>query len=147
MGHTFTKHHFHIVFSTKGRKKLISRQIQPQLWSYMIGICRNVGILGLVIGEIEDHVHLLLELKPDMMVAKAVNLLKSNSSRWMAQQGIKFAWQEGYSSFAVSASNVPAVKKYVLNQESHHRKMSFENELLILLRRHGIAVDPKEVFD
>jgi hypothetical protein len=82
-----------------------------------------------------------------MIVPKAVNLLKSNSSRWMKQQGIKFAWQEGYSSFAVSASNIPAVKQYVLNQESRHRRMSFEDELLILLRKHGIDFDPKGVFD
>lgn len=147
MAHTFTKHHFHIVFSTKGRQKLITKQTQPQLWSYMIGICNNVDIVGLAIGGIEDHVHALVELPPSMTVPKAVNLLKSNSSRWMGRQGIKFTWQEGYSSFAVSASNIPAVKRYVLNQEAHHRKMSFEDELLILLRKHGIAFDPKEVLD
>ena len=147
MSHTFSKHHFHIVFSTKGRQKLISKQLQSQLWSYMIGICRNVGIVGLAIGGIEDHVHALVELQPNMTVPKAVNLLKSNSSRWMRQQEVKFAWQEGYSSFAVSASSVPAVKRYVLNQEAHHRKMSFEDELLLLLRKHGVAFNVKEVFD
>jgi putative transposase len=147
MAHTFTKHHFDIVFSTKRRRKLISKQIQPQLWSYMVGICRNVGIIGIAIGGIEDHVHALVELQPNMTVAKAVNLLKSNSSRWMGQQGVRFAWQEGYSSFAVSASKVATVKKYVLNQEAHHRKRNFEDELLTLLRKHGIAFDPKEVFD
>lgn len=147
MPHTFTKHHFHIVFSTKGRRKLIAKSIQPQLWSYTVGICRNVGIVALAVGGIEDHIHLLVELQPNMAVAKAVNLLKSNSSRWMGQQGAQFAWQEGYSSFAVSASNIPVVKKYVLNQEAHHRKISFQDELLILLRKHGVAFDSKEVFD
>ena len=147
MAHTFSKHHFHIVFSTKGRRKLISKQVRSQLWSYMIGICRNVGIIGLAIGGVEDHVHALVELPPSMTVPKAVNLLKSNSSRWMNQQGIEFAWQEGYSSFAVSASNIPAVKRYVLNQETHHRRMSFEDELLALLRKHGIEFNPKEVSD
>jgi REP element-mobilizing transposase RayT len=105
-----------------------------------------VNIVGLAIGGMEDHVHALVELPPSMSVSRAVNLLKSNSSRWMNQQGIKFAWQEGFSSFAVSASNVPAVKKYILNQEIHHRKMSFEDELLVLLRKHGIDFDPKHVF-
>ncbi len=147
MAHTFTKHHFHIVFSTKRRQRLITKEIRPKLWSYMVGICRNVGIAGLAIGGIEDHVHALVELRPNMTVPKAVNLLKSNSTRWVRQQGIKFAWQEGYSSFAVSASNIPAVKRYVLNQEARHRKMTFEDELLILLRKHGIAFDPKDVFD
>lgn len=147
MSHTFTKHHFHIVFSTKKRQKLIAKAIRPQLWSYMVGICRNTGILALAIGGIEDHVHLLVELKPDMTVVKAVNLLKSNSSSWMKQQENKFSWQEGYASFSVSASNIPAVKRYVLNQESHHRKMTYEDELLTLLRKHGIEFDPKEIFD
>ena len=147
MSHTFTKHHFHIVFSTQKRQKLIAKAIRPQLWSYMAGICRNTGVLALAIGGIEDHVHLLVELKPDMTVAKAVNLLKSNSSSWMKQQENKFSWQEGYASFSVSASNIPAVKRYVLNQESHHRKMTYEDELLTLLRKHGIEFDPKEIFD
>ena len=147
MSHTFTKHHFHIVFSTQKSQKLIAKAIRPQLWSYMAGICRNTGVLALAIGGIEDHVHLLVELKPDMTVAKAVNLLKSNSSSWMKQQENKFSWQEGYASFSVSASNIPAVKRYVLNQESHHRKMTYEDELLTLLRKHGIEFDPKEIFD
>jgi putative transposase len=146
LSHTYSKNHFHIVFSTKERRKLISKQLQPQLWSYMIGICRNVNIVGIAIGGMEDHIHALVELTPNMSVSKAVNLLKSNSSRWMNQQGIKFAWQEGFSSFAVSASNVPAVKKYIFNQEIHHRKMSFEDELLVLLRKHGIEFDPRHLF-
>ena len=147
MSHTFYKHHFHIVFSTKHRQKLITKQLQPKLWAYMVGICRNVGILAIAIGGIEDHVHALVEHKPEMTVPKAVNLLISNSSRWMKQDGIKFAWQEGYASFAVSASNVSTVKRYVLNQEAHHRKMTYEDELLTLLRKHGIEFDPKNVFD
>ena len=147
MSHTFTKHHFHIVFSTKKRQKLIAKAIRPQLWSYMVGICRNTGILALAIGGIEDHVHLLVELKPDMTIPKAVNLLKSNSSLWMKQQKIKFAWQEGYSSFSVSASNIPVVKRYVLNQEKHHRKMSYEDELFTLRRKLRIEFDPEHVFD
>lgn len=80
-----------------------------------------------------------------MAVSKAVNLLKSNSSRWMREQGITFAWQEGFGAFNVSASNVAAVKKYVLSQELHHRKMTFEQEFVALLKKHGIEFDPKYV--
>jgi REP-associated tyrosine transposase len=82
-----------------------------------------------------------------MTVAEAVNKMKSNSSSWMKRQKIKFAWQEGYSSFAVSASLLPKVRQYVLNQEHHHRKMTFEDELMALLRKHGIEAGPKDVFD
>jgi len=134
MAHTFTKHHFHIVFGTKQRQKLIAKEIRPQLWSYIAGICRNKGILALAIGGIEDHVHLLVELKPDMTVPKAVNLIKSNSSRWMKRKDNRFSWQEGYSSFSVSASTIPVVKRYVLNQEVHHRKRSYQDELFSLLQ-------------
>jgi putative transposase len=120
MSHTYTKTHVHIVFSTRGRKKQISKTIQPKLWSYLAGICRNTKMLALGIGGIEDHVHALVELPPTMAVSKAVSLLKSNSSRWMREQGIKFAWQEGFGAFNVSASNVAVVKQYVLSQELHH---------------------------
>ena len=147
MAHTFTKHHFHIVFSTKHRAKLINKDNRPQLWAYMVGICRNLKITALAIGGIEDHVHCLLELPPTMTVPEAVNKVKSNSTTWMKRQKIKFAWQEGYSSFAVSASLLPKVRQYVLNQERHHRKMTYEDEIMALLRKHGIEADPKDVFD
>ncbi len=127
--------------------KLINKDIRPHLCSYMVGICRNLKITALAIGGIEDHVHCLLELPPTMTVPEAVNKLKSNSSGWMKRQKIKFAWQEGYSSFAVSASLLPRVRQYVLNQERHHRKMTYEDEIMALLRKHGIEADPKDVFD
>jgi len=77
MSHTYTKNHFHIVFSTRAREKLISKEIQPELWSYLAGICRNVNIMALAIGGIADHhLHALVELLPTMPVSKAVNLLE-----------------------------------------------------------------------
>jgi putative transposase len=145
LSHTYTKNHIHIVFSTRAREKLISKEIQPKLWSYLAGICRKTNIMALAIGGIEDHVHALVELPPTMAVSKAVNLLKSNSSRWMKEQGLKFAWQEGFGAFSVSASNIPAVKKYVLNQVIHHRRMTFEEEFIAFLKKHQIQFDPKYV--
>ena len=145
MAHAYTKSHVHIIFSTKAREKQINKELQPKLWSYMAGICRNVNIVALAIGGIEDHVHALVELPPAMALSKAINLLKSNSSRWMREQGIEFAWQEGYGAFNVSASNVAAVREYVLNQEAHHKKMTFEQEFVAFLKKHGIQFDPKYV--
>jgi hypothetical protein len=80
-----------------------------------------------------------------MALAKATNLLKSNSSKWMNEKGMKFAWQEGYGAFSVSSSNVSAVIKYIDNQEIHHRKISFEDEFIALLNKHGVKFDPKYV--
>ena len=145
MAHSYTKNHIHIIFSTKAREKRISKKLQPKLWSYMAGICRKVNIVALAIGGIEDHVHTLVELRPSMSVSKAVNLLKSNSSGWMNEQGSRFAWHEGFGAFSVSASNIPAVKRYVLNQAAHHWKMTFEQEFIAFLKKHDIQFDPKYV--
>ncbi len=147
MGHTYTKAHFHIVFSTRSRQKLIAKSVQPRLWAYMAGICSNVGMFALAIGGIEDHVHSLVELPPTMSVSKAVNLLKSNSSVWMNDQRLDFHWQEGYGAFAVSVSNLAAVKRYVLNQEARHRNMTFQDEYIALLKKHGVEYDSRYVFD
>jgi REP element-mobilizing transposase RayT len=110
----------------------------------MAGICKNVGIWVHAIGGIEDHVHALIELPIGIHLPKAVNLLKSNSSRFMNQRE-RFAWQEGYAAFTVSKSNVAAVTKYVRNQEAHHRKMSYKEEILALLTKHGVKFDPRYV--
>lgn len=147
MSHTYTKNHVHIIFSTRLREKLISRETQPKLWAYMAGICKNVGMKALAIGGIEDHVHALVELPPIMAVSKAVNLLKSNSSRWMKRRGSRFSWQEGFAALSVSASNIPAVKRYVLTKPEHHKKMTFEREFIAFLEKHNIQYDPKYVFD
>jgi Transposase IS200 like len=77
---------------------------------------------------------------------KAVLAIKSNSSRWANDQGNKFAWQQGYAAFSVSSSLVPKVVRYIQSQESHHRKMTFDPELLALLKKHGVEFDPKFVF-
>ena len=146
MSHTFTKNHQHIVFSTAERRKNIEKSFQPKLWAYMAGICRNHSIFVRAIGGMEDHVHLLVEIPPTMAVAKAVGTIKSNSSGWINESGRKFSWQKGYAAFSVSASNVRTVENYINNQEKHHKKISYEDELLALLRKHGIEFDPEFVF-
>jgi putative transposase len=146
MSHTFTKNHQHIVFSTAERRKLLEKTFQPKLWAYMAGICRNHGIYVRAVGGIEDHVHMLIELPPTLAVAQAVLKVKSNSSKWVKEGGKKFAWQKGYAAFSVSASNLLAVERYVNSQEAHHRKISYEDELIALLEKHGIVFDRKLVF-
>jgi REP element-mobilizing transposase RayT len=136
----------HVIFSTKGRRKLIAKDFQPRMWSYAAGICKNHGIHAHAVGGTEDHIHLLIQIPPSLAVAKAVLAIKSNSSRWANEQGHRFAWQEGYAAFSVSASLVPAVVRYIQNQESHHRKMTFEEEWIALLEKHGAAFDPRFVF-
>jgi putative transposase len=145
MSHSYSQTIVHVVFSTKGRVKCLSPALQPRLWSYLAGICRNENIVVNAIGGAEDHVHCLLEIPATTTLAKTVLVLKANSSRWLRLKDRGFAWQRGYGSFSVSASLAPAVASYVRNQQAHHRKMSFEDEFLLLLRKHGVEYDPKFV--
>jgi REP-associated tyrosine transposase len=146
MSHTCAQNVIHVVFSTKDRRKTISAEFQPKLWAYSAGICKKQGIFVYAIRGMADHVHFLIQLRPVVALAKAVLAIKSNSSRWANEEGQRLAWQQGYAAFSVSASIVPTVVRYIQNQEAHHRKMSFDEEFLALLRKHGVEFDPKFVF-
>lgn len=121
---------------------------KERFWSYIAGICKAEKIFVHVIGGMEDHVHLLIEIPPTLSLAEAVCIIKANSSRWMKTKRLasNFAWQKGYGAFGVSKSNMPAVIRYIRTQEHHHKKMTFEMEFKALLNKHGIAFDPKYVF-
>ena len=146
MSHTYAQNVVHVVFSTKDRQKTISPEFQPRLWAYAAGVRQNPEILVHAIGGIEDHLHLLIQVPPSLSVAKAILTIKSNSSRWANEQSHKFAWQQGYGSFSVSSSHVPAVVQYIRNPREHHKKRGFEEEFVALLKKHGMTFDPKFVF-
>ena len=107
------------------------------------GICKNTGIERLAVGGTTDHIHILISLPADKRLSEAVRDMKANSSRWISETNRGFSWQNGYGAFGVSASQVPAVKEYNRNQDEHHRKRSFEEEFLALLRKSGVDYDPK----
>ena len=146
MSHAYSAAYFHYVFSTKDRRDSIPIELLPKLWAYVEGTAKNLGIVPIAVGGTRNHMHLLLRLKPNMPVAEAVQKLKANSSRWMGEHGLIFEWQKGYAALSVSSSLVGAVRAYVLNQEEHHRKRSFEEEFLVLLQKAGIPHDQKHVF-
>jgi REP element-mobilizing transposase RayT len=116
------------------------------MWSYLGGICKNYEMSALAIGGTENHVHVLFAVTPKVALAKAVQVLKANSSKWMGEEGKRFSWQEGYGAFSVSSSNLESVAKYIRNQEAHHRKFNFEEEFRALLKKHGVEYDPKYIF-
>jgi REP element-mobilizing transposase RayT len=116
------------------------------MWAYVAGICKNHGIFVHAMGRMDDHIHLLIQIPAPLSLAQALLAIKSNSSRWANEQGNKFAWQQGDAAFSVRSSRIPAVVRFIQTQESHHRKMPFDAELLALLKKHGMEFDPNFVF-
>jgi putative transposase len=142
--HTLASNLVHCVFSTKDRADLIRER--ERTWQYMTGIARTKKIPLLAIGGTANHVHLLVALPPALCLAKAVQDLKGNTSRWLGEISNGFAWQRGYGAFSVSESRRQAVIDYIGGQEEHHQKWSFEQEFLTLLRSSKIEFDPKYIF-
>ncbi len=140
MAHKYPNILIHIVFSTKNRRNLIPNALHALLWKYLAGIGRNHKIPVLAAGGTANHVHVLIALPTDVTVAKAVQILKANSSRWIGEHNIDFAWQEGYGSFSVSASHLQIVRNYIEHQQEHHTKRSYEDEFLTVTSQdwHGI---------
>jgi REP element-mobilizing transposase RayT len=126
----------------------IRPELKPDLHAYMGGIIRNLAGQALIVNGTADHAHLLVWLPPTLAIAEALRVLKANSSRWVHEtQGRRaFAWQAGYGAFSVSHSNTSAVVKYIQSQESHHRKISFQEEFLALLKKNNIAYDERYIW-
>ncbi|MCH8042938.1 MAG: IS200/IS605 family transposase [Planctomycetes bacterium] len=150
MASTFTSLTYHVVFSTKYRKNRITADLQEELYKYIGGIVRDQKGVLLEIGGVADHVHLLTGFSPTVAVSDVVRLIKANSSKWVNEKADttrKFQWQTGYAAFTVSCSQVDVVRRYIQNQEEHHKTLSFRDEFLALLKRHGIEVDMRYVFE
>ena len=139
--------HYHIVFSTKGRSRTIAEPWREELHAYIGGIIRDMGAVARSIGGTGDHVHVLAGLKATLTLADAVRQMKRGSSAWIHQHGVRqFAWQEGYGAFTVSPSQLNKVQHYITNQIAHHRKRTFEEEYLDLLRLSGVEFDEKHLW-
>jgi REP element-mobilizing transposase RayT len=143
MAHTYASNFIHCIFSTKDRRPLIQAARMSELYAYLGGIARSEGFSLIAAGGTANHVHLLFVLPAPHSLAHSVQKLKGSSSRWM---GNGFSWQEGHGAFSVSPSQVPVVKRYIQNQEEHHRRQDFEREFVTLLRSCGIDYDERYVF-
>ncbi len=135
----------HCVFSTKERRRLITQELQQRLWPYLGGIAREHKIKMLAIGGVEDHIHILLSVPSTLSIAKAIQLLKGNSSKWVHEtfpDQRMFGWQEGYGAFSISVSGVEETISYIRNQNDHHHAHSFKDELVAFLNKHRIEYEP-----
>lgn len=148
MTHSYRLHYFHLIWSTKKRLPQITPDVQSRLYPYFGAIIRNHSGKLLGIGEMPDHVHLLIELSLLDKFSHFIRDLKASSSQWIHKNYPnlqEFAWQEGYGSFSVSYSALQEVQKYIQNQEKHHAIMSFEEEYLKFLKLHQVKYDNRFV--
>lgn len=149
MPSSYTCLYYHIIFSTKDRRPLINPDLQTRLYDYMGGIITHEKGRLLAAGGAADHVHLLVSMTAQISLSDLMRLVKANSSKWVHEtfpEHRDFRWQDGYGAFTVSASAIADVKRYITQQELHHRRVSFQEVFLAFLRRHGIEYDQRYIW-
>lgn len=150
MAQTVSRLLTHTIFSTKGRRRLVTTALKDRLYAYMTQIVNDEFGYVLRINGTEDHVHLLVDLKTTTMPATMLRVVKSHSSKWVHETFPTmrtFAWQSGYGIFSVSQSQRDPVIEYIKGQEAHHRTKSFQEEFLEFLERYNIDYDERYIWD
>jgi REP element-mobilizing transposase RayT len=146
MAQTLTRLLVHAVFSTKERRNLIVSAIESELHAYLGGICRNCESPALAIGGTRDHVHLLISLSKNIRLSEFMMTLKKDSSKWMKTKGDTFRdfyWQDRYGAFSIGESQIGTVADYIHKQKQRHETVTFEDELVAMAKRYGVAFDPR----
>jgi putative transposase len=149
MANTYTQLHIHIIYAVKFRTAMIQKGWKERLHEYSTGIIRGQGHKLLAINSVEDHLHMLIGLRPVQSLSDLIEKVKKDSSGWINDHHLTqkhFNWQSGFSGFAVSKSGVPTVIQYIMTQEEHHRKKSFREEYLELLKENDIEFDERYIF-
>jgi REP element-mobilizing transposase RayT len=143
---SYVSSYFHCVFSTKERRPLIPQPLRERLWPFLGGIARQNAMKAVEIGGVADHIHILLSLPSTLSIAKGLQLIKGGSSKWVHDtfpEHRLFGWQIKYGAFSVSVSQLEKTIQYIKDQAEHHRKMTFQEEFVALLKRHRIAYDER----
>ena len=149
MSHTYTNILIHALFSTKDRQPSLVPEIREETFSYLGSAINALGGQSLLVNGAHDHVHMLFAQPRTLSVADVMEKVKANSFGWVKERWPErrhFGWQAGYAAFSVSKSHVEQVKRYIRNQEEHHRKVSFIEEVVAFLDKHGVEYDPRYVF-
>lgn len=150
MPQSLSKVYVHIVFSTKNREQVISREIEEELFSYLGGICKSLECNPLQVGGYRDHVHILCLLSKKVTLVKLIEDVKSSSSKWIKTKDEKFSnfyWQRGYGAFSVNPTEIEVVKNYIQNQEEHHKTKSYQDEFKAFLNKYNIDYNEDYVWD
>ncbi len=150
MPQSLVHNYMHITFSTKDRYPFIDKNISEELYSYLGGICKNLECNPIIIGGHKDHVHILCLLSRKIALMKLIEELKSHSSKWIKTKNItyqNFYWQRGYGGFSVNPTEIGIVEKYILEQDIHHIKKTFQDEYRAFLNKYKIKYDEKYIWD
>lgn len=150
MANTYSQIYIQVVFAVQGRVSLIEREWKDELYKYITGIVKNHNQKLLAIGGVANHVHILLNIKPNIALSDLVRDIKANSSRFVNEKRLvkgKFSWQEGFGAFSYSISQLDDVIRYIQNQEDDHRETSFKDEYLKYLKRFDIEFDENYIFE
>lgn len=146
MSQSLSKLYVHIVFHIKNPLVSIRKEDKKELFAYIGSIIKDNGSIPILINGMSDHLHILCVMSKNIALAKLTEKIKRHSSRWIKTIGPyyqKFAWQGGYAGFSVSQSLHDKTKQYIENQESHHAKMTFKDELVVFLKEYGIEYDER----
>ena len=146
MAGTYSQIYLQVVFAVKGRENLIAPSWKEALHKYISGIVTAKEQKSIIVNGMPDHIHAFVGLKPSMRISDLVRDMKNNSSKFINESGFirsRFSWQEGYAIFTVSWTHVLALRRYIANQEAHHKRASFIEELIRLLEKNGVEYDPK----
>ncbi len=150
MANTYTQLYIHIVFAVKNRDAMISREWKERIHQYITGIIQNQGHKLIAINSMPDHIHIFIGMQPNAALSDLVRDIKRDSTNFMNNEikpRGKFGWQEGFGAFSYSHSQIDSVVKYVINQEEHHRKRTFQEEYEAMLKEFAIEYNARYVFD
>jgi REP element-mobilizing transposase RayT len=122
--------------------------IRPKLYQHLLDNAKEKDIVIDTLGIQNEHIHMLIHLRSDQKIDDIVKLLKGESSHWINAENLirpKFSWKRGYGAFSVSSSHVKAVGEYIQNQEDHHKKKTYEEEMISILRKYGFESDELDI--
>ena len=150
MADTYSQIYLQVVFAVKGRRSLIQSEWKDELYKYICGVVNGKKEKVYAIGGVADHIHILLSVKPNILLSDLVRDIKCNSSKWINERQYvigKFQWQEGFGAFSYTHWHLDTVINYINNQEEHHKKKSFKDEYLEFLEQFYIEYDEKYLFE
>lgn len=149
MSNTYHQIFIHTIFAVKNRQALIQKPWRPDLFAVIGNLINETGCKTIIVNGTEDHVHCLIKMKPDISVSDVMKNAKAKSSKWVNESGVlesRFEWQRGFGAFSHSNKAVAGVKRYIQNQEEHHRKKTFVEEYIQYLKEFDVDYDERYIF-